>query len=571
MDPILRSKAEKWLSPAFDSETRDAVQHLMDHDPAGLEDAFYKDLEFGTGGLRGVMGAGSNRINRYTIGMATQGLANYLRASFGPGHHKVAIAHDSRINSPFFARTTAEVFSANGFEVYLFDGLRPTPELSFTLRHLGCKAGVVITASHNPKEYNGYKVYWEDGGQLVPPHDRNVIEKVRQIQSVEEVKFDANEALIHSIGKVLDKAYLDRVVGLSFRQGKSNLKIVYTSLHGTGIQSIPEALQRMGFESVSIVEAQATPDGNFPTVASPNPEENSAMEMALDQAKAEGADIVLGTDPDSDRVGIGVRNPEGELVLLNGNQAGSLLVDYLLQQWKANNRLKGKEFVAKTVVTSDLISRIAASYQVPCPETLTGFKYIAELIQKEEGKRAFIGGGEESYGYLAGDFVRDKDAVISSVMLCEAAAHAAEKNSSLFERLLELYQTHGYYQEKLVSFTKKGKTGAEAIAQLMERFRNTPPTTLGGSAVVAIRDFKSSTEMNTTTGTNSPISLPGSNVMQFITADGSKITARPSGTEPKIKFYFSVVGKLETKKEFPQEQARLLSRIDSIIEELELG
>ncbi|MGD1848487.1 MAG: phospho-sugar mutase [Salibacteraceae bacterium] len=571
MDPILRSKAEKWLSPAFDSETRDAVQHLMDHDPAGLEDAFYKDLEFGTGGLRGVMGAGSNRINRYTIGMATQGLANYLRASFGPGHHKVAIAHDSRINSPFFARTTAEVFSANGFEVYLFDGLRPTPELSFTLRHLGCKAGVVITASHNPKEYNGYKVYWEDGGQLVPPHDRNVIEKVRQIQSVEEVKFDANEALIHSIGEVLDKAYLDRVVGLSFRQGKSNLKIVYTSLHGTGIQSIPEALQRMGFESVSIVEAQATPDGNFPTVASPNPEENSAMEMALDQAKAEGADIVLGTDPDSDRVGIGVRNPEGELVLLNGNQAGSLLVDYLLQQWKANNRLKGKEFVAKTVVTSDLISRIAASYQVPCPETLTGFKYIAELIQKEEGKRAFIGGGEESYGYLAGDFVRDKDAVISSVMLCEAAAHAAEKNSSLFERLLELYQTHGYYQEKLVSFTKKGKTGAEAIAQLMERFRNTPPTTLGGSAVVAIRDFKSSTEMNTTTGTNSPISLPGSNVMQFITADGSKITARPSGTEPKIKFYFSVVGKLETKKEFPQEQARLLSRIDSIIEELELG
>lgn len=571
MDSSIRSKAETWLTTAYDSKTREEVQQLLDQDPTGLEDAFYKDLEFGTGGLRGVMGAGSNRINRYTIGMATQGLANYLRKAFGPGNHRVAIAHDSRINSPFFAGTTAEVFSANGFEVFLFDALRPTPELSFALRHLGCKSGVVITASHNPKEYNGYKVYWEDGGQLVAPHDKNVIDEVRAISNIESVHFTPDLSLINTIGKDIDDAYLDRVVGLSFREGKSNLKVVYTSLHGTGIQSIPDALSRVGFESVTIVKEQAEPDGNFPTVASPNPEETSAMAMALELARETGADIVLGTDPDSDRVGIGVRDQTGEMVLLNGNQAGSLLVDYLLQKWKAQGRLTGKEFVAKTVVTSDLVARIATAYGVDCPETLTGFKYIAELIRKEEGKRQFIGGGEESYGYLAGDFVRDKDAVISSVLLCEAAAFAAEQGSSMFDRLLDLYLEHGYFQEKLVSFTKKGKSGAEEIASMMRTFRSAPPSILGGSKVVTVLDFEASTALDTESGTQQAIELPASNVMQFVTADGSKITARPSGTEPKIKFYFSVVGKLASKADYSNERSRLLNRIDSIIAELGLS
>jgi len=520
------------------------------------------------------MGAGTNKINIYTIGMATQGLANYINEQFNGEEVAVAIAHDSRNNSALFARTTAEVFAGNGITVHLFDSLRPTPELSFALRELGCKAGVVITASHNPPEYNGYKVYWSDGGQLVPPHDKNVIEKVRAIDDPLSVKRDTSGATIFSLGTDMDAKYLAAIESLSFTQDRSiheNIRVVYTAIHGTGTTVIPAALQKLGFSDVHQVEEQAAPDGNFPTVQSPNPEEIAALDLAIQLANKIEADVVLGTDPDSDRVGMVVRDSNNELAILNGNQAGSLLVWYLLNQWKEGGQLDGKQFVAKTVVTTELIREMAKGFDVDCYDTLTGFKYIAELIRNQEGKQQFIGGGEESYGYLAGDFVRDKDAVISTVLLCEAAAWAKAKGSSLMNELTEIYTQFGLYEERLISVTKKGRTGAEEIGQMMENFRTHPPQSMGGSAVVRIIDHKFSQDKDLVANSVSDTQLPSSNVIQFFLENGSKVTARPSGTEPKIKFYFSVKGILGNGANYPSEKSRLTQVVDSIVAELGLN
>lgn len=571
MDQEIKSRAESWLGNSFDEETRQQVQALIDADSEELTDAFYKDLEFGTGGLRGIMGPGTNRINTYTIGMATQGLANYVQIAFPGENIRVAIAHDSRNNSSVFALRTAEVFAANGFEVFLFESLRPTPELSFALRHLNCHSGVVITASHNPKEYNGYKVYWNDGGQLVAPYDKAVIGEVRKIQSVDEVKTDASAGTINLIGAEIDVEYINRVCGLSLQPADPDFKVVFTPIHGTGGMSVPPALTQLGYTGLHVLEAQAEPDGNFPTVHSPNPEEPAALELAINKAKELNADLVLGTDPDADRVGIAVRNTAGELVLLNGNQTGALLVDHLLRHWKNAGKLTGKEFIAKTVVTTELLQNMADHYGVACYETLTGFKYIAEVIKKKEGQEQFIGGGEESYGYLAGDFVRDKDAVISAVLITEAAATAKREGSSLYERLIELYLQFGLYRERLLSITKKGKAGAEAIQDMMAQFRENPPTTLDGEPIHTLADFAAGTMTELATGNTQPTGLPASNVIQFRLADGSRITARPSGTEPKIKFYFSLKGQLSDAGEFEAAEQQLDARIDRMISAMELS
>ena len=572
MDTAILEKAKTWLQPEFDAETRQHVQDLIDSESKELTDAFYKDLEFGTGGLRGIMGPGSNRINRYTIGMATQGLVNYIKSTFSNRPEiKVAIAHDSRNNSDLFAKITADVFSANGIKVYLFEALRPTPELSFAIRHLNCQSGIVITASHNPKEYNGYKVYWQDGGQLVPPHDKAIIAEVRKITSPTQVNWEADPNSIHRVGKAIDQAYLDKLTSLTFASGNSDLKVVYTSIHGTGITLIPEAFERLGYRNFSFVEEQATPDGNFPTVHSPNPEESAALDLALKQAEESGADLVLGTDPDTDRVGLAVRDQDGKLVLINGNQAGSMLVHYLLTRWKEEGKLEGKEFVAKTVVTTELIRDIANDFGVECHDTLTGFKYIADLINRFEGEKQFIGGGEESYGYLAGDFVRDKDAVISSVLLAEVADHAKQSGSSFFDQMLDLYLKYGFYKEKLISITKKGKEGAEAIQAMMKGFRENPPQSIAGTTVSRIADYQTSNEKELSTGVEKPIDLPSSNVIQFFLEDGSKITARPSGTEPKIKFYFSIKGQLDSKANYGPANEQMEARLEEMVRDLNLN
>lgn len=564
---ILR-KAETWLSETYDERTRAAVRELISQGGEPLADAFYQDLDFGTGGLRGVMGPGTNRINRYTLGAATQGLVHYLQSQFADQTLRVVVAHDSRHNSQHYAQVVGEILSANGVEALLFENLRPTPELSFAIRYHQCQSGIMITASHNPPEYNGYKVYWQDGGQLVPPHDQGVIAEVRKVKH-HAIQFGPQKAAITTLGRETDQAYLENIQHLSFQNaGKEQLKTVFTSIHGTSITLVPQAFENAGFKHFFSVKEQAQPDGDFPTVKSPNPEEAAALEMALDLARTKEADLVIGTDPDADRVGIAVRNLAGELELLNGNQAAAVLLYYLLEQNQQKGLLTGKEFIAKTVVTSDLLSAMAQAYEVPCLECLTGFKWIADLIRREEGKRRFIGGGEESYGYLIGDFVRDKDAVASAVMLAEAAAYAQSKGSSFYGMLLEVYQKFGFYLEELISMTRKGRKGAEEITQMMADFRERTPETLGGEKVTEVLDFQASQRFVRAEGQAQPLDFPKSNVVQFLTEQGSRITARPSGTEPKIKFYISVNTRLAEKAAYEETRQSLRERIARIREDL---
>ncbi len=568
----IKAKVEAWLTPEVDEATQGAIKEMMANDPKNLIESFYTDLDFGTGGLRGVMGPGTNRINRYTIGMATQGLANYIKSQFPNSQSAVAIAFDSRNNSEFFARTAADVLSANDIRVKLFKELRPTPLLSFAVRELKCQAGIVITASHNPPEYNGYKVYWEDGAQVLPPHDNGIIKEVRAVNGIGAVNFQAKEYLIDYIDEKVEEAYFKKLneIILSKEEIKksSNLKVVYTSIHGTGITMVPKALKELGFANVLVVEQQATPDGNFPTVHSPNPEERDALNLALQLAEKENADMLFGTDPDADRVGIAVRNDENELILLNGNQTGSLLVHYQISQRKQRNLLKGNEYVAKTIVTTDLIEDIAKSFNIPWYDTLTGFKYIAGVMREKEGKEFFIGGGEESYGYLVGEFVRDKDAVLSSVLIAEMAAYAYANGTSLYGTLMDIYAQYGLYHEELVSITIKGMDGVEKIKSMMAELRAKPPVSLGGSEVVEVRDIATAKRKNLKTGEETEMDLPTSNVLQFILADGSKISARPSGTEPKIKFYFSIKERFEGRANYKAQVERIKKRIDTIRGEL---
>ncbi len=575
IDQKILEKAQSWLTADFDIATRQEVQKMIDTDPNEVVESFYRNLEFGTGGLRGIMGVGTNRMNKYTVGIATQGLANYLLKSFPNQQVKVAIAFDSRNNSSYFAQIAAEVLSANNIYVYLFDKLRPTPELSFAVRQLQCQGGIVITASHNPKEYNGYKVYWNDGGQLVPPHDENVILEVEKINSPKGVNFSKKVDLIEIIGTDIDQYYLKRIQELSLNpqinRQYSDLKIVYTPIHGAGIMCIPDALERFGFKNVHLVAEQSVPDGNFPTVKSPNPEERAAMAMALDKAKSIDADVVLASDPDADRVGVAIKDFDGNFVLLNGNQTASILFYYVLNQWSLNKKLDGNQFIVKTIVTSDLLKDIADGFKVESFDVLTGFKYIADIIRRYEGKKQFIVGGEESYGYLVGDFVRDKDAVIACCMIAEAAAWAKSQGKTMYDVLLEMYIKYGLYVEDLVSVTKKGKAGAEEIAQMMVDYRKNPPKTINNSLVIEIRDYKKSEKTFPITGASEPIDLPTSDVLQFFTEDGSKVTVRPSGTEPKIKFYFGIKGVLVDKTSYAHAEGLLKERIRGIVKDMNIG
>jgi phosphoglucomutase len=564
----------KWLNGSYDETTKAEIQELLDKDETtALTDAFYRDLEFGTGGLRGIMGAGSNRINKYTIGTATQGLANYLLKKYPGQKVKVALAHDSRNNSDVFAKVTADVFSANGIHVYFFEALRPTPELSFAIRQLGCKSGVMLTASHNPKEYNGYKAYGEDGGQFTSPDDKEVMNEVAAITDINQVNFNRIEDNIELIGTAMDKLYLDEITKLSVSPEailrQNDLKIVYSPIHGTGITLAPKALAQFGFTNVTIVEEQSEPDGNFPTVIYPNPEEKEAMTLALQKAEEIDADLVLATDPDADRVGIAVKNNDGEFVLLNGNQTGSLLIHYLLNAWEERGKLDGNQYIVKTIVTTNLIDAIAASKNVTCYNTLTGFKWIGQLITQLQGKKTFIGGGEESYGYSVGELVRDKDAIISCAFIAEMTAYYKDKGTSLYNALLDMYVEYGVYREELVSLTKKGKTGAEEIKAMMEKFRNNPPAQLGGSKVITLKDYELRKETDLSNGTSKELELPKSDVLQFITEDGSIISARPSGTEPKIKFYCSVNAPLADKAQFKEVDGQLRDKIATLMADLQ--
>ena len=571
MDTKTKERIEKWQKAPYDEATIDAVKKLNDH-PEELEDSFYKDLEFGTGGLRGIMGVGTNRINRYTVGMATQGYANYLNQSFTSP--KVAIAHDSRNNSRLFAEIAANIFGANNIKVFLFEALRPTPELSFAIRHLSCQGGVVLTASHNPKEYNGYKAYWNDGGQLVPPHDKNVISEVEKIQSIDEVKWNGGEKNITIIGKELDDAFLKMEKGLSVYpdvcKAQHDLKIVYTPIHGTGIMIVPQLLTLYGFDNVHIVEEQAKPDGNFPTVNYPNPEEKETMSIGLKKSQEINADILLGTDPDADRVGAGVKNDKGEWILLNGNQTALLAFNYMIEARKAKGISRKEDMVIKTIVTTDMIDVIAKDKEITCYNVLTGFKWIAELIKEKEGKEFYIIGGEESFGLMIGDQIRDKDAPGAVAIICEMAAYEKNKGKSLFEKLVELYVKYGLYKEDLISITKKGMNGTKEIADMMKSYRDHPPKTINGSDVVQLLDYDLQKATSFPGGEITSIKLPKSNVLQFVLADGSKISARPSGTEPKIKFYFSVNTTLDKAENFHQTDEILGQKIKSIIKDLGL-
>ena len=572
MNTKTETRINEWLSGNYDKATKTAIRELQKSDPAQLEDAFYQDLEFGTGGLRGLMGVGTNRMNKYTVGMATQGYANYLKKSFP--EVKVAIAHDVRNNSRQFAEIAAHIFAANGIKAYLFESIRPTPELSFTIRKLNCQGGVVITASHNPKEYNGYKAYWNDGAQLVPPHDKNVIAEVEKIKSLDDVKWNGNEDNVIIIGKDIDEAYLEMVKGLSVNPDactrQHDLKIVYTPIHGTGIMLVPKALAAYGFDNVHIVEEQATPDGNFPTVVYPNPEEQETMNIGLEKAKAWDADILLGTDPDADRVGVGIKNNHGEWTLLNGNQTALLVFSYIIEARKIKGIAKPNDMVIKTIVTTDMIDAIAAKNNIACYNTLTGFKWIAELIREKEDKENYVVGGEESFGLMVGDKVRDKDAVSAVAIICEMAAVAKEKGQTLFQKLTELYTQYDFYYEKLMSLTKKGMNGSKEIADMMQGYRDNPPKEIAGSKVKEVLDYQLQINKNLTTNETTQISLPKSNVLQFITDDGSKISARPSGTEPKIKFYFSVNSELKNAEDFDKVQKLLDDRIEQIIVSMNL-
>jgi phosphoglucomutase len=572
MDHSIQDKVSVWLSGNYDQATKEAIANLQ---PDELADSFYRNLEFGTGGLRGIMGVGTNRMNKYTVGMATQGFANYLKKTYGNEPMSVVIGHDSRNNSRFFAETTAGVFAANGIQVYLFEALRPTPELSYAIRQLGCKAGVVCTASHNPKEYNGYKAYWNDGGQLVPPHDKNVIKEVEAITSVDEVNWTGGEANITIIGREMDEAYINMVKGLSVYpeviQAQHDLSIVYTPIHGTGITLVPEVLSRFGFTNVHIVEAQATPDGNFPTVGYPNPEESETMAMGLAKAKELGADILLGTDPDADRVGIGVKNHKGEWVLMNGNQTAVLAFAYLIEARKAKGIAKPNDMVISTIVTTAMINEVAKQNGVACYNVLTGFKWIAELIKEKEANENYVIGGEESFGLMIGNEIRDKDAVSAVALLCEMAAYEKAKGKSLFDKMIELYMQYGFYYERLISITKKGMNGQKEIAAMIEGYRSSPPQAIDGSTVVEMLDYELQTGKNLVSGETWKLQLPKSNVLQFITADGSKISARPSGTEPKIKFYFSVHTTLASKEAYDNTFAGLDQKIQRIIKDMSLA
>jgi phosphoglucomutase len=570
----IRSRAQKWLAPEFNEETRREVREMLEKDEKKLVDAFYQDLEFGTGGLRGIMGAGTNRMNIYTLGMATQGLSNYLIKAFGDKNLRVAIAHDCRNNSRYFAVTAADIFSANGFEVFLFEDLRPTPELSFAIRHYKCQSGIVITASHNPPEYNGYKAYWDDGGQVVPPHDEGVIEEVRKITSVSQIRFDSKKDRIKIIGKETDELFLKEVVKMSINpeinRKHSDTGIVFTPIHGTGGTLVPAALKLFGFTNIMTVPEQDVVDGNFPTVKSPNPEEPAALSMAIDKAKKTGAEIVMATDPDADRLGIALRNPDNEFVLLNGNQTGVLLIHYILSQFKARNKYKGNEYIIKTIVTTDLMDRIAESYNVKCYNVLTGFKYFAELIKKLEGKEKYIGGGEESYGFLPGDYVRDKDAVASCALFAEMAAFAKENGKTLFDQLTDIYLEYGLYKEKLINIVRKGAEGAGEIKAMMAGYRSNPPKMINNSPVVRMNDYSTLVSTNCLTGETERIDLVKSDVLQFFLEDGSKISVRPSGTEPKIKFYFSVNTPLDSADKLEETEKSLDKRITGIIEAMKL-
>jgi phosphoglucomutase len=574
LEPTTLETINQWLNGNYDQATKDEIQALMDKEASTeLTDAFYRSLEFGTGGLRGIMGAGSNRINKYTIGTATQGLANYLLKKYPGEKVKVAIAHDSRNKSVFFSQTTADVFSANGIHVYFFSALRPTPELSFAVRELGCKSGVMLTASHNPKEYNGYKAYGEDGGQFTSPDDQMVMDEVAKIKSIDEVKFDRIDENVEIISEDLDQLYLDKMTELSVSPEaiarQKDLKIVYSPIHGTGITMVPRALEQFGFENLTLVEEQSTPDGNFPTVIYPNPEEKEALTLALNKAKEIDADLVMATDPDADRVGIAVKNLDGEFVLLNGNQTGSLLINYLLTAWEEKGKLDGDQYIVKTIVTTNLIEAIAKAKNVTYYNTLTGFKYIGQLITSLQGKKTFIGGGEESYGYLIGELVRDKDAIVSCAFIAEMTAYYKDKGSSLYEALLEMYVTYGLYKEELVSLTKKGKTGAEEIKAMMEKFRTSPPATLGGSSVKTLKDYELGIETDLASGVQTKLDFPSSDVLQFITEDGSIVSARPSGTEPKIKFYCSVNAPLAETSAFKEVDDQLGAKIKSLMADLQ--
>lgn len=566
---------ETWLrSSVIDGEDKKIIQDLMVHKPIELEDAFYTDLEFGTGGLRGIMGIGTNRMNKYTVGMATQGLTNYLLKQFPDKKISVVIARDSRNNSGFFTDVAAGVLTANGIKVFLFDDIRPTPELSFAVRQLGCQAGIMMTASHNPKEYNGYKVYWDDGGQLVPPHDVNVITEVKMIQSPEEVKFVKDDNLIELINSEFDELYFQKLKTVSLRPDVirecNTLKIVYSPLHGTGYKILPEALRRFGFENIIEVDPQNIPDGNFPTVISPNPEEKAGMEMSILKAEETQADILMATDPDADRLGVGVRLRNGQYELLNGNQTAAILTYYILKSRAQQNNLDGKQMIVKTIVTTDLLSEIADAYGVKTFEVLTGFKYIAEIIGKYEGQLEYVCGGEESYGFLAGDFIRDKDAVMTACLVAEAAAWAMAQQKNLLDILMDISLQFGLYREGLVSITKKGISGMQEITDMMEEFRNNIPMTLAGKTIIKFLDYKHQLSVQLLTGEKTSIDLPKSNVIQYVLEDGSKITMRPSGTEPKIKFYFSVKAKLQDETEYDIVCRDLDHMIDVLKKELKL-
>jgi len=568
-------KAQSWLKGNYDDASKQTILDMMENDTQELIECFYKDLEFGTGGLRGIMGVGTNRMNKYTVGMATQGLANYLKKMFADRDRiAVVIAYDCRNNNTFFSQISADVLSANGIKVYQFDALRPTPELSFAVRELKAQAGIVITASHNPKEYSGYKVYWDDGGQLINPHDVNVVAEARKITDINEVNFDGNKALQEMIGADMDAKYLKAMDGLTLSPEliakHSDIKIVYTPIHGTGVSLVPAALKSFGFKNIYHVPEQDVVSGDFPTVVSPNPEEPAALKMAIERASEVGADIVMATDPDADRLGIAVRNDAGEFVLLNGNQTAALLSHYLFTKWQENGKLDGRQFMVKTIVTSELLIDMADKYGIETHDVLTGFKFIADIIKRLEGQKTFIGGGEESYGFLVGDFVRDKDAVSACVMIAETAAWAKEQGLTLFQLLKEIYVSYDFYWEKLISVVKKGKSGAEAIEKMMSDYRQTPPDSINNSKVVKIKDYQSSVCKDMLTGEETVINLPKSNVLQFFTQDGSKISIRPSGTEPKIKFYFGVKAPLDKIEDFDKVQQYLDNRIEEIITSMAL-
>ena len=565
-------KVNEWLTPTFDENTQKEIKEMMTSSPKDLEESFYKNLEFGTGGMRGIMGVGTNRINKYTLGKNTQGLSNYLKKVFPGENLKVAIAYDCRHNSDTLAKVVADVFSANGIKVYLFSEMRPTPELSFALKYLGCHAGIVLTASHNPPEYNGYKVYWQDGGQLVPPQDGEIIEVIENL-NYSDIKFEANNSLIEYIDTDVDNAFIDSTVAnASFNTSstaRQNLKIAYTSLHGTSIKVVPKVLEKAGYTDVNIVQEQAEPNGNFPTVVSPNPEEPEALTMALALADKINADIVFGTDPDSDRLGVAVRNNEGKMVLLNGNQTMTIMTHYLLEQWKKAGKITGKEFIGSTIVSTPLMLDLADAYGVQCKVGLTGFKWIAKFI-KDLPELKFIGGGEESFGFMVGDAVRDKDAVGAILLMCEIAAQEKEKGSSVYQYLEQMFIDFGFYKEHLISITKKGIEGANQIKQMMIDLRENPLTEINGQRVVCVEDYQSSKGRDFINDVEFEITVPKSNVLIYYLEDGTKICARPSGTEPKIKFYFSVNCKIESKSEIKEAEAFLNSKIERIIKEMKL-